>query len=259
MHATSDARISPVFRYNDAPHAIEWLSRAYGFVNHEVHQRPDGTIAHAELRLGPAAIGLGSASPSHQANPWTAVRQGVYVFTSRVDDVFRGATAAGALIVQPLDDTDYGARQFSARDIGGHLWSFGTHGMGAPEGKPSLFVGLHYFDGYAAVQWLETAFGFTRVLEVPGEHGAVARAELRLGRDYIVVSSGFRDQAHWGPHHQSTHVWVDDVEEHHSRAVHAQATIVQEPRDTHHGWCEYYSRDPEGFLWSFGTYRPEGA
>ena len=50
MHTLSDARISPVFRYADAPAAIDWLVRAYGFIRHEIHHTPEGGIAHAELR-----------------------------------------------------------------------------------------------------------------------------------------------------------------------------------------------------------------
>ncbi len=44
-----------------------------------------------------------------------------------VDAYYARAQAAGALIVRPLADTDYGSREYSARDIEEHLWSFGTY------------------------------------------------------------------------------------------------------------------------------------
>jgi uncharacterized glyoxalase superfamily protein PhnB len=44
--------IFPVIRYKDAPGAIVWLSRAFGFVKQAEFANPDGTIAHAEVRLG---------------------------------------------------------------------------------------------------------------------------------------------------------------------------------------------------------------
>jgi len=47
----------------------------------------------------------------------------------RVEDVDAhdaGARAAGAAIVRPLQDTDYGSREYCVRDLEGHLGSFGT-------------------------------------------------------------------------------------------------------------------------------------
>jgi uncharacterized glyoxalase superfamily protein PhnB len=47
-------------RYRDAPAAIDFLERAFGFVRREVIANEDGTIAHAELSLGPSILMLGS-------------------------------------------------------------------------------------------------------------------------------------------------------------------------------------------------------
>lgn len=256
MQTLSDARISPVFRYKDAPAAIDWLVRAYGFIRHEIHHTPEGGIAHAELRRGTAAIGLSSAGPVDAENPWSSVRHGVYVCIADVDAQFTRAEAAGASIAQSPRDTDYGSREFSVHDVGGHLWSFGTYGMASPAGKPSLFVGLHYREGRAASRWLRDAFGFTPELQVPGDHGKIIHAELRLGRDYIIVSAAPRTSGHWRDETQCTYVWVDDVDEHWSRALHTGAHIVEAPHDTPYGARAYYTTDPEGFLWSFTTYRP---
>ena len=57
--------IFPCLRYEDAPAAIEWLVRAFGFEKHLVVPNPDGTIAHAELKLGPGVVMLGSAREDH--------------------------------------------------------------------------------------------------------------------------------------------------------------------------------------------------
>ena len=47
-------------RYKDAPAAIEWLCKVFGFERHAVYEGPDGTIGHAELTLGGGMIMLGS-------------------------------------------------------------------------------------------------------------------------------------------------------------------------------------------------------
>jgi uncharacterized glyoxalase superfamily protein PhnB len=49
-------------RYRDAPAAIEWLCRAFGFEKRLVVPNPDGTIAHSELSFGNGMIMVGSVS-----------------------------------------------------------------------------------------------------------------------------------------------------------------------------------------------------
>jgi uncharacterized glyoxalase superfamily protein PhnB len=50
-----------------------------------------------------------------------------YVVVSDPDGLHERATAAGAEITRELQDTDYGSREFSARDPEGNVWSFGTY------------------------------------------------------------------------------------------------------------------------------------
>ena len=52
--------------YRNAPAAIDWLCRVFGFERHAVHPGPDNTIMHAELTLGGGMIMLGSARPDNQ-------------------------------------------------------------------------------------------------------------------------------------------------------------------------------------------------
>jgi uncharacterized glyoxalase superfamily protein PhnB len=59
-----------------------------------------------------------------------------------------------------------------------------------------------------------------------------------------------------GAGHYSLYVAVDDPDAHHARASEAGATIERELNETDYGSREYTARDPEGNLWSFGTYRP---
>jgi uncharacterized glyoxalase superfamily protein PhnB len=54
----------------------------------------------------------------------------------------------------------------------------------------------------------------------------------------------------------SIYLVVDDPDAHHTTARAAGATVVRELQDTDYGSREYSVRDPEGNLWSFGTYDP---
>lgn len=118
--------IFPVVRYHKAPQALAWLAQAFGFRRRMAMPNPDGTIAHAEMSLGPGVIMLGSIRKEGE-NPWDVVTHGLYIHVEDVDTHYRRAKAAGAEIVRELRDTDYGSREYSCRDPEGNLWSFGSY------------------------------------------------------------------------------------------------------------------------------------
>lgn len=118
--------------YEDAPGALEWLARAFGFEQTSVHKGPDGAIAHAEMRYAGGMIMLSSAGKNDLGiktpRELGAVTAGVYVIVDNgIDDHYKRARAAGAEVVRELHDTDYGSRDYIARDLEGNLWSFGTY------------------------------------------------------------------------------------------------------------------------------------
>ena len=121
----------PFLTYEEARTALDWLSSAFGFERTEVHEGENGRIAHAEMRFDGGLVMLGSAGENEfgikTARELGAVNQGVYVIVDGVDAHFERARAAGAEIVRELNDTDYGSREYMARDPEGNLWSFGTY------------------------------------------------------------------------------------------------------------------------------------
>jgi uncharacterized glyoxalase superfamily protein PhnB len=120
--------IYPALRYRDAGAAIEWLERVFGFQTIARHDGPDGAVAHAELLLDGSLIMLGTGAPELQDPPADprAARSSLYVAVDDVDARHARAKAAGA-DVSDLFEQDYGSRDFSARDIEGNHWSFGTY------------------------------------------------------------------------------------------------------------------------------------
>ena len=244
----------PVLRYADARAAIDWLVQAFGFQKIAEHEGPNGTVAHAELKFGPSTIGISSATPPTADNPWSSVRQGIYVCVDHIDARHEHAQRAGAEIIIPLRVTDYGSREYSARDIEGHLWGFGTYEMGRGEGQPTLFPEVHYDDPHRALAFLTEAFGFTKTLEVPAPGGGVIHAELKLG-DGVVFLGTFPQDGEWKGLRELVCAYVEDVDRHHMRAK-AGGAIANPPQDTPFGARQYATRDPEGFTWLFGTYRP---
>ena len=123
--------IYPSMRYRDARAGLEFIKTAFGFEDHVVYENEDGSIAHAELRYGPSILMLGSDREDVYGR--RAGAGWLYVAVDDTDAHCERARAAGAEVVTELHDTDYGSRDYSARDPEGNLWSFGTYRPSASE------------------------------------------------------------------------------------------------------------------------------
>jgi uncharacterized glyoxalase superfamily protein PhnB len=133
--------VMPALRYRNAPAAIDWLCQVFGFERHAVYANPDGSIAHAELTLNGGMIMLGSAKEDEHAQRYRSPddlngveTRGVYIVVADADQVHARAVAAGATILRPLQNTDYGSREFAVKDPEGHSWSAGTYDPWATHG-----------------------------------------------------------------------------------------------------------------------------
>ena len=130
--------------------------------------------------------------------------------------------------------------------------------MDDPFRRPTVTPALFYRDGFAALDFLEAAFGFDRAMVITDADGNLAHAEMRVGRDGRVMIGG-----EWADHtaspaslggrtSQSVHVLLDGgLDAHCARARAAGATILREPTDEFYGDRTYQARDPEGHVWAF--------
>ncbi len=128
---------------------------------------------------------------------------------------------------------------------------------------PAVIPVLRFRDGTRTIDWLCDAFGFGRSAVHAGEDGTVHHAELRLGRQLVMGGS---ERPEEGDYQRIAHpagcamLYVaidDDVRAHCERARAAGATIEIEPAEKEYGGTDYTARDPEGNLWTFGSYVPE--
>ena len=124
---------------------------------------------------------------------------------------------------------------------------------------------LRYRDAKRMIGWLCDAFGFRphAVYEDGGE--GIGHAQLTLGNGMIMLGSvRENDQfgrvqsspADLGGTTQSRYLVVADADAIYQRAVAAGAEIVIEIKDEDYGGRGFCCRDPEGHLWSVGTYDP---
>jgi uncharacterized glyoxalase superfamily protein PhnB len=131
MPSTPQPQVWPTLRAHDARALIKFLVDAFGFEETVVYGDGD-RVEHAQLAWPPGGgIMLGSvregAASSKEAGAF-----GAYVVTDEPDKLYERAKAAGAEITAEPHDTDYGSRDFAARDPEGNRWSFGTY-----RGEPS--------------------------------------------------------------------------------------------------------------------------
>jgi PhnB protein len=120
-------QIIPYIFYRDVPAALDWLAKAFGFVETMRVGTPSGGM-HGEMTFNGQSIMMGQG---HKDWGMLSVRetgtatQGVFIYLADVDAHCERARAAGAEIDRPLEDLPYG-RSYSARDLEGHPWFFTT-------------------------------------------------------------------------------------------------------------------------------------
>jgi uncharacterized glyoxalase superfamily protein PhnB len=127
--------VFPTLTYDDADAALEFLKKAFGAEQHSVYRDEAGTIHHAELRFGNGIVMFGSARDDARAT--RGAGGGIYVVVTDTDEHCARARSAGAEIVRDLNDTDYGSREYGARDPEGNMWHFGTYQPFAYEQAPT--------------------------------------------------------------------------------------------------------------------------
>jgi len=131
--------------------------------------------------------------------------------------------------------------------------------------KGTVVPTLRYRDVPAAIAWLCTAFGFEKQMAVASEDGSVRYAQLAFGDGLVMLGAaedagGGRRMA-WpletgGLETQVCYLFVEDARSHCARAKAAGAAIVLDVDDEASDGRGYSCRDPEGHVWTFGTYDP---
>ncbi len=122
------ASIIPFLRYPDVAAAIEFLTTAFGFEEHQISKDESGAIVHAELSYDGSVVMLGGGEVLvAEVAPGEVPPIGLYVVVPDTDGHCDRARAAGAEITMEPTDQSYGSREYGARDPGGYHWYFGTY------------------------------------------------------------------------------------------------------------------------------------
>ncbi|MEJ7809763.1 MAG: VOC family protein [Gemmatimonadaceae bacterium] len=121
--------VTPSIIVRDAAQAIEFYKRAFGAEEVSRMAGPDGSIMHAEIRIGDSRVMLGeeneqwgTLSPlSTKGNPGS-----LHLYVEDADAAFARALQAGATVRYPLENAFWGDRYGKVADPFGHEWGIAT-------------------------------------------------------------------------------------------------------------------------------------
>jgi PhnB protein len=114
--------VTPYLTVEGAGKLLDFVKRA--FDAKEIHRttRPDGTLWHAEVRIGDSMVMMAEA-----ADPWKPMSSAIYLYVNDTDATYQSAIAAGATSLMEPANQFYGDRNAGVQDPVGNMWWIGTH------------------------------------------------------------------------------------------------------------------------------------
>ena len=114
--------VTPYLIVREVPQLLAFLKQAFDAQEIMCMPAPDGTIMHAEVRIGDSAIMMGEARGEHKPMPAS-----LYLYVNDADATYKRALQAGATSQMEPSDQFYGDRHASVIDPVGNHWSIATH------------------------------------------------------------------------------------------------------------------------------------
>lgn len=114
--------VTPYLTVQGVPALIDFLKGAFGATEVHRHTLPDGSIMHAQVRIGDSPVMMGEAH-----GQWPPLPASLYVYVEDVDATYRRALEAGAQSLVAPHDEFYGDRMSGVKDPVGNYWWIATH------------------------------------------------------------------------------------------------------------------------------------
>lgn len=123
----STVRLWHCLSFRDPEAMMAWL-RAVGFTEHATYRDDSGDVVHAEW-VWPEGGGIMFGADTN-GTVRNVGGSAAYLVTADPGGAFTRAVEAGAIVLQPLEEKDYGGSGGSVEDPEGNHWSFGTYQPG---------------------------------------------------------------------------------------------------------------------------------
>jgi PhnB protein len=240
--------VAPYCVVKGADKLLEFCEKAFGA---EVKVRvplPDGTLQHAEVRIGDSIVEMGDAG-----GHWQPLSAALHLYVADADATYARALEAGATSLYAPMDQPYGDREGGITDPCGNFWYIATHqatGL-APEGFHSVTVGLQVQGSAGMLDFVKQAFGAEETLCERTPEGNIVHAMLRIG-DAIVELGEAHGQ--FGPKRCGIHMYVPDADAVYARALAAGGKSLYPMTDQPYGERSGGVEDAWGNQWYIATY-----
>jgi uncharacterized glyoxalase superfamily protein PhnB len=113
--------ITPYLVLDDLPGFLDFVARAFDAEELERVTLPDGSVMHAQVRIGDSPLMTGGAQED-----WPAMPALLHLYVEDADAVYGKALAAGAEPVREMQDEFYGDRSGGVKDGWGNIWWIAT-------------------------------------------------------------------------------------------------------------------------------------
>jgi len=242
--------IAPYFLVHGAPRFLDFLVSAFEATERFRVPRPDGTLMHAEVAIGPSdVVELADASELYPARQMTT-----HLYVPDAHAAYARALEAGATSIRPPNDNHpSGDRWGTLIDPFDNTWFVATPRgwVPGPEGLRTVQPYLHIHEAHKMIPFVEAAFGANASGVAESPEGVILHATIEVAGATFEIS-----EAHgkFQPAPAYLHVYVPDTDAIYAQALRAGATSVTPPSNAPYGDRTANIKDPFGNTWFLATY-----
>jgi uncharacterized glyoxalase superfamily protein PhnB len=113
--------VTPYLCVKNAAELLKFMKRAFGAEELGRHPRPDGSIAHACVKIGDSMVELGDVRGQTPEMPCA-----LHIYVADVDAVYQQVVEAGGTVLEKPTDQFYGERSAAVKDLCGNHWYIAT-------------------------------------------------------------------------------------------------------------------------------------
>ncbi len=114
--------VTPLLSVKGAARLIDFLKKAFGATEVYRFASPDGSVMHAEIKVGDSVMMLGEAMKD-----FTPMPSSFYVYVKDADATYQDALGAGGESLEGPTDQFWGDRVATVKDFAGNKWMIATH------------------------------------------------------------------------------------------------------------------------------------
>jgi len=202
---------------------------------------------HGELRIGDSIVMMGGGTPGKKF-PGTLQPNALHVYVKDADAVTKKALDAGATLLEPIRDQEYGERSASVRDKAGNFWYIATAKGDSyvPKGLHNVNPYLHPRRAEPLISFMKRAFGAQEIAKYASPDGVVQHAAIRVGDSVIEMGEA---HGRYEPMPAMFYLYVRDMDAVYRQALAAGAESFQEPADQPYGDRNAGVKDAFGNKW----------